>query len=234
MMNPRTALPIRHLLVFSYESESFAELSGYQERLNRVIGNALFFHGEIGLSGTFHRGFGNDSGYREHCIGCLKIGSGISSSRSAARWCRGWRRVPLGNDRRQTSANCSTTTRPATASASLANCLAGLHGRNVTVDLCQRFADRAGSLPLSPSMNSITLAAASRAFGLGRPVAARNLPPPLATKHPDCVDCHLRRFLGIGIDARYCPVGCERAKPFVAHLHVSLRTTPTRRSRSPD
>jgi hypothetical protein len=48
---------------------SLTEVSGYQERPNRVIGNALFFHGQIGVSGTFHRVFGNDSGYRERLIG---------------------------------------------------------------------------------------------------------------------------------------------------------------------
>jgi hypothetical protein len=46
-----------------------AELSGYQERPNRVFGNALFFHGQIGFSGTFDRVFGNESGYRERGIG---------------------------------------------------------------------------------------------------------------------------------------------------------------------
>jgi hypothetical protein len=46
-----------------------AEVSGYRERPNRVFGNALFFHGQIGFSGTFHRVFGNESGYRERLIG---------------------------------------------------------------------------------------------------------------------------------------------------------------------
>jgi hypothetical protein len=46
-----------------------AGISGYRERPNRVIGNALFFTAHIGFSGTFHRVFWAVSGYRERWIG---------------------------------------------------------------------------------------------------------------------------------------------------------------------
>jgi hypothetical protein len=77
------ALPIRHFLFFHMNQKSPAEVSGYRERSNRVIGNALFFATHIGFSGTFHpcflrrfglsgtrdRVFRNVSGYRERLIG---------------------------------------------------------------------------------------------------------------------------------------------------------------------
>src|SRR5690348_11135628 len=78
MMNPMAALPIRHPLVFSYESESPCRpfglsgtpKSGYRERLvfsrtNRVFRNiSSGFRERFGVSGTPHRVFRNDSGYR--------------------------------------------------------------------------------------------------------------------------------------------------------------------------
>jgi hypothetical protein len=75
MLKPITHRRFATRLFFHMNPISPAALSGYQERPNRVIGNALFFHGQIGFSGTIRaiatpdRVFRNVSGYQEHFIG---------------------------------------------------------------------------------------------------------------------------------------------------------------------
>jgi hypothetical protein len=83
-------------MFFSDEAETPCRGSGYQGRPNRVFGNALFFLGEIGFSGTSNGFSGNDSGYRERLHRVFRNVSGYRYPHRVFRNVSGYRERRIG------------------------------------------------------------------------------------------------------------------------------------------